>query len=175
MNSQDPKVANRRAAWRWGSLVVGMLSLQVVLGVVAVMLATSDESSAVIPDYYNKALAWDDQMAQLEASKALGWQVEFVETDYGKMGSGLQINLKDADSQPIQVESGSIQLYRHARAAEVMVTPVLKADDGVIELAGCFPHHGLWEVELDVVDRQGNRFVETRRLDIVGSSQAGDS
>ena len=88
MNNTDPAVANRRAAWRWGTLVVGMLSLQVVLGVAAVFLATGDESVAVIPNYYDKALAWDQQMAQQQASESLGWDVEMLETDYGKMGSG---------------------------------------------------------------------------------------
>jgi nitrogen fixation protein FixH len=175
MKATDPAVANRRAAWRWGSFVVGMLSLQVVLGVVAVMLATGDQSVAVIPDYYDKALAWDEQMAEREASKALGWQVEFVETDYGQLGSGLQINLKDAADAPIEIESGTVQLYRHARAAEVMVAPVVQADDGVIELASCFSHHGLWQVELNVIDRDGNRFVESRRMDIAGNLQAGGS
>lgn len=175
MKTTDPAIANRRAAWRWGSFVVGLLSLQVVLGVAAVMLATGDESVAVIPDYYDKALNWDEQMAQRQSSKALGWQVEFVETDYGQLGSGLQINLKDAADTPIQIQSGTVHLYRHARASERMAAPIAKADDGIIEVASCFSHHGLWQVELDVIDRDGNRFVESRRMDIVGNSQAGGS
>ncbi len=155
--------------------MVGLLSLQVVLGVAAVMLATGDESVAVIPNYYDKALAWDEQMALRETSKSLGWQVEFVETDYGQLGSGLQINLKDAADKPIQIQSGTVHLYRHARASELLAAPVAKADDGIIEVAGCFPHHGLWQVELDVIDQDGNRFVESRRMDIIGNSQAGGS
>lgn len=174
MNTTDASVANRRAAIRWGALVVGMLSLQVILGVVAVVLATSDQSAAVIPDYYNKALAWDEQRAQREASRSLNWQLEFVETDYGTMGSGLQINIRDADQQPIPIASGTVQLYRHARAAEVLVAPIAKAEDGIVEVAGCFPHHGLWQVEIDVHDRDGNRFVESRRMNIRGGrSPAG--
>ena len=173
MNNSDPSVANRRAAIRWGSLVVGMLTLQVILGVVAIRLATSDQSSAVIPDYYNKALAWDDQRAQREASQSLNWLLEFVETSYGKSGSGLQINIKNQQNQPVPIQSGSVQLYRHARAADVVVAAIAKADDGIIELAGCFPHRGLWQVEIDVVDRDGNRFVESRPVDIVGTTHSG--
>mgnify|MGYP001555754167 CR=1 FL=1 len=175
MNQPDPSLANRRAAIRWGSLVVGMLTLQVILGVVAITLATSDQSAAVIPDYYNKALAWDEQRAQREASQSLNWQLEFVETNYGKVGSGLQINIRNEQNQPVQIQSGSVQLYRHARAADVVVAPIAKADDGIIEVASCFPHLGVWQVELDVIDRDGNRFVESRRMDIVGNSATGGS
>ncbi len=96
-----------------------------------------------------------------------------METDYGQLGSGLQINFKDAADVPIRIESGTVHLYRHARAAEVMVATVARADDGIIEVASCFSHHGLWQVEVDVIDRDGNRFVESRRMDIVGNSQTG--
>lgn len=57
--------SNRWAAWRWGSLVVGMLGLQLVLGFVAVSLATNNDAAAVIPNYYEKSLQWDDDRAKL--------------------------------------------------------------------------------------------------------------
>ena len=37
--NKHPSDANRRAAIRWGSLVVGMLTLQVMLGVVAIRVS----------------------------------------------------------------------------------------------------------------------------------------
>ena len=62
MNAETQK-ANRRAAWRWGGFVVGLLSLQVAGGITAIVLATGDESVAVVPNYHEKSLQWDAEVA----------------------------------------------------------------------------------------------------------------
>ena len=60
--ASDHREANRRAALRWGGFVVALLSLQVIGGIAAIMIATGDESFAVVPNYHQKALHWDDEV-----------------------------------------------------------------------------------------------------------------
>lgn len=157
--------ANRRAAWRWGSFVVGLLSLQVTGGVLAIMLATGDQSVAVVPDYHEKALHWDDEVAARRASAALGWKYE-ADSFSGQEASGLAIKLTDSQGQPIDSVSGELQLYHHARASQVRRVAIPPGNLGSLRLADCFAADGHWQVSIDVQDRSGNRFVDSREMEI---------
>ncbi|MGI9472986.1 MAG: FixH family protein [Rubripirellula sp.] len=165
MNSQT-EAANRRAAWRWGGLVVGLLSLQVAGGIFAIMLATGDESVAVVPDYHQKALQWDQEIAIQEASRQLGWTCEMDATITGDENPGVRIALTDRQGVPVTIEQGEIEIYRHVRASDVRSVALPKGTIGVVELNDCFPSPGLWQVSLDVTDRHGNRFTVSRELDV---------
>jgi nitrogen fixation protein FixH len=155
---------NRRAAWRWGTLVVSLLGLQVAGGIMAIMLATGDASVAVVPDYHQKALHWDDEVALQTASQALGWDCDVSQIDEGAAVAGLRITITDGDSRPVELASGELQIYRHARAAEVRRVKVPAGALGMFELGGCLDADGLWQVTVDVSDRAGHRFAETFEL-----------
>jgi nitrogen fixation protein FixH len=63
-----------RAGVFWIALVVALLVGNAVA--VGVLLAKSgDPTGRVMPDYYKKAVAWDETVAALRASDALGWGV----------------------------------------------------------------------------------------------------
>lgn len=65
---------SRRSRWPW--IIVGLLGSHVLAMVVAVTIAVHDRSFAVVPNYYQRAVNWDEQQAQLRASEKLGWKVE---------------------------------------------------------------------------------------------------
>ena len=65
---------NRRSPWPW--IIVGMLLTHVVIMVVAMMIAVHDKSSAIVPNYYERAVNWDAEQAKYRASEKLGWHVE---------------------------------------------------------------------------------------------------
>lgn len=174
----DHRVANRNAALRWGTFVVGMLGLQVIGGVTAIILASSDKSVAVVPGYHEKALHWDDEIAIQTASNRLGWVAEVTQTneneasdeandDEANAAAGLQIQLRDQSGQWVAIESGTIEIYRHVRAAEVRRVRIPAAVIGAIDLSDCFDVGGLWQVSLDVHDAAGNRFVDSREIDVL--------
>jgi len=180
MNGKTPKLSKteriarsqRNAAWRWGALIVGMLGLQVGLGVVAIVLATSDKSVAVVPDYYEKAMKWDEEVAARDASDSLGWTatVEYFSPD--PPAAGLAIRLTDAEDHPVPIQSGRVRFYHHARAAEVFYHEVGVTRDGRVRCPDCFPNEGLWQVELDLVDGAGQRFVDSRTIEVALSGVA---
>jgi hypothetical protein len=181
MNS-DIRNANRRAAWQWGSFVVGLLGLQVAGGVMAIMLATGDQSVAVVPDYHQKALDWDKEIALQSASRSLGWicevsQIDSVSSDQATSDSpaspGLRIMLSDRQGEAITVASGELRFYRHARAADVQRVGIPAGTSGPLELENCFDADGLWQVMIDVTDREGNRFAHSDELVVRGVGRAG--
>ncbi len=164
---QDRDTANRRAAWRWGSMIVGMLTLQVAGGIVAIVLATGDESVAIVPNYHQKALNWDDEVALRNASARLGWVAEMNPTDGPSGTAGLAVRLRDQNGQLVEIESGSIEIYRHARAANVHRVRIPELSAGAIDLSECFDFGGLWQVSLDVHDTLGNRFVDSQEINVL--------
>lgn len=162
----DIQDANRRAAWRWGSLIVGLLSLQVAGGIAAIVLASGDPSVGIVPDYHEKALHWDDEVALQTASQALGWDCEISQLDDSSSVAGLRITLTDRETKPVELASGELTIYRHVRASDVRRVKIPSGAIGMIELGGCFDADGLWQVTIDVSDRAGNRFVHSREINV---------
>jgi len=165
MNS-DIQAANRRAAWRWGGLIVGLLGLQVTGGVTAVVLSSNDPTVGIVPDYHQKALHWDDEVALREASRALGWKCDVSQIDEASTVAGLRVTITDRDTTPVELAEGELTIYRHARASEVSRVRLPAGVIGMIKLDSCFDADGLWQVSIDVTDRNGNRFVHSSELNI---------
>ncbi|MEM6363001.1 MAG: FixH family protein [Planctomycetota bacterium] len=157
---------NRWAAIRWGSLVVGMLALQLALGAAAITLATNDESVAVVPDYYERSLKWDESRATRVASEKLDWTVTIEAVDQSLPVASLKITLVNNAGQPVAIQSGTLTLYHHARARNLNHIRIAPTDSGMINVDQCFVRSGLWEVELDVTDHGGQRFARTTTLDV---------
>ena len=169
----ERQVANRRAAWCWGSFVVGLLTLQVTGGVIAIVLAGSDQSVAVVPDYYQKALKWDEEVAIRAASDRLGWVAQMNQTD-GEQGlAGLEVRLRNESGQLVKFDTGTLEIYRHVRAGDVRRVALPAASEGAIQLDNCFDASGLWQISLDVEDAAGNRFVESREINITLTPSVG--
>ena len=60
----------------WVGLILALLGGQIVLMGVMTLLATSDASFAVEPDYYQKALHWDATVAQRRENARLAWSAK---------------------------------------------------------------------------------------------------
>ncbi len=157
------RIANRNAAIRWGGLVVGLLTLQVAVGVVAIMLATGDPSAAVLPDYYQKSLDWDDQRKSESVSRELGWNIALVPIP-GQHGATLQGVLTDADGKPVQIASGTVRMYHYARAADVKTFSIGANSSGVVVAEDCFAADGLWQIDIEVSNDQDEHFVHSQDI-----------
>lgn len=175
MNQSELKAANRRAAWTWGSFVVGLLGLQVAGGVYSVILASSDDSVAVVPDYHEKALKWDEEIAIRRASDELGWScdIQAVPVSADQAATGLVAILKDQEGKLIDVQNGTLRWYQHVRANDVAELSIPSGRLTTIRLDDCFDANGLWDVLIDVTDRSGNRFVHTVTIKIEDLAPAG--
>lgn len=144
-----------RSAWLWGSVVVAFLILQLVIGGLAFNLATGDPSVAVMPDYHQRALNWDDEMARRKRSDQLGWQAaiswgEVIVGESGESGREVVVVVKDAAGNAVTSGDASIQFFHHTRAADVSTLKLEERGSG--EYAATLPmsKQGLWDIEFSM-------------------------
>jgi nitrogen fixation protein FixH len=161
LSPAEQRAATRRAAWFWGSLVVGFLTLQVAIGVVAIVLATGDESVAIVPDYYEKALKWDEQMEAERASAQLGWSHQLLVPSLADQRGRrtVMVRLFDAEGNPLSAAEGNLRVYHHARATDVQELRLESLGGGNYRAAAAMGQPGLWQVELEMRGPGGERFL----------------
>ena len=135
-------------AWVWPAIVVGLLSLQIVICMIAFFVATSDPSQAIVRDYHTKALAWDEHMAELRAGEALGWDVELVVAEAADMlgDRTVRLSLKDAQGEPLTGASVSVIAFHLARASQVVEAELKEAAPGEYVTQMKMRKAGLWEL-----------------------------
>jgi nitrogen fixation protein FixH len=134
----------------WPYIIAGALALHVVGSMVMVYFATSNDSYAVEPDYYAKALHWDDKRAQDRANTALGWQLEFtVEPAAAGQDPTLRVELTSADGEPVTDAVVAVEAFSNVRRDDVLSSILAATDSGY---GSTLPMHGdgRWEFRFTV-------------------------
>ncbi|MEM9365958.1 MAG: FixH family protein [Planctomycetota bacterium] len=149
-NDEQLRTENPRAAWVWGGIVVGLLALQIVIGIGSVIIAVGDPSVAVVPDYHSKALAWDDELERRASSDALGWQMELSVSSRKDLRHQrrFQVAMVDALGEPVEGLDVSVRYYHHARGGNIRRAGLVAVADGVYASELVMPRSGLWQVEI---------------------------
>src|SRR3569623_2033596 len=86
----------------------------------AVTIATHDKSFAVTPDYYQRAVHWDEEQAARRASEKLGWRVS-IETAPQADPLGrrvVSVVLTDAQGQALPAAQLDVTYFHDAHANE---------------------------------------------------------
>ena len=114
----------------WPTVIAGALTLHVVGSLVMAYFATSDVSFAVEPDYYRKALAWDDKRAQDRHNTELGWQLKFTVAPAAPgHDPRVRVDLLAADGSPLNHARVSLVAFFNARADERLTIDLTAVDD----------------------------------------------
>ena len=134
----------------WPAVIAGALTLHVVGSLAMVYFATSNESFAVEPDYYQKALAWDDKRAQDRHNVELGWKLEFtVEPAAPGRDPKIRADLLDPEGSPLNQARVLLVAFSNARADERLTTELMAVDDHY-ETTLPMSRDGLWEFRFTV-------------------------
>ena len=167
--SPDP----RASLWPWGIA----LGLAAVVGANAIMIsiAVSHPSAPADPDHYARALAFDDEIAAREASKALGWTMQLEPCEVtAEGGCELRLELRDADGHPLEGLSVQVEAQRHDSEAYDQSFTLEGRGPGVYAAPWPAPRRGLWALrfraEASATDKaqrvpwlaQRERFIEFR-------------
>jgi nitrogen fixation protein FixH len=144
--------AERKAKRMWVSLVVLLLGIQLLIGYVSIRLATGDPTVAIVPNYHEEALKWDQTKAALSAPARLGLEpeLEVSTTADGKGFRAIVFALRDADGRPVTSLDVVASVYRHARASEIQNVSLSQIGEGRFMATLPMPQTGLWHINLKV-------------------------
>lgn len=146
-------------------LIAGALGLHVLVMIGMVHIATSNDSYAVEPDYYAKALAWDDRRAQERVNAELGWVLDFV-VEPAPTGADpiLRVAVTDGVGQPIPDADVVVEAFSNRRRDDVHTATLVPSGSGY---SASMPMRGSgrWEFRFTAV-RGENLFTyrETRHV-----------
>lgn len=148
----EQKRLERRAKWFWVSLICGLLGMQLVIGGVALYLSTSDPSMAVIPDYYEKSLAWDETKQARGAAERLGLSLQLQASDVvdQKGMRALELRVFDSLGQPVDGLNAYGAIYHHARANQQYDISLQSVGEGRYLVLAPMRRNGVWQVELAI-------------------------
>lgn len=169
MTSRSPEPHLRRSRWaRWGWPVgiAMVLILSAGSNVAVMVVAKQDKAFAIEPEYYEKALRWDDTMAQERRNIALGWQASaaLVLARPGRSGR-LDIVLHDRASRPVDGAVVTVEAMHNARASQRYHAALTEGAPGTYQAAIDAHRPGEWEVRV-TAERGGDRFTRTLRLSV---------
>jgi nitrogen fixation protein FixH len=146
------KNAERRAKRFWVALVVFLFVIQSTIMGLVMHLAIGDPSAAVVPDYHNAALHWDETRRTHEAAEKLGWKVTFAASDVadGRGMRAIEMTIVDGDDKPIDDLTISGMIYHHARAGDVIPVDLNSVGQGKYLALAPASRPGLWQLELTI-------------------------
>jgi nitrogen fixation protein FixH len=160
-----------RSAWLWGSVVVAFLILQLVIGGLAFNLATGDPSVAVMPDYHQRALNWDDEMARRQRSDQLGWRATLTwgtvtVSETGESGREVMVQVADTGGSAVTDGDASILFFHHTRAGDVSTLKLQERASGEYVATLPMQKPGFWDIEFSLARGPGEAFWHQETLDI---------
>jgi len=140
----------RSGGWYWPAGLAALLVGSAGANIALVVITARDASFAVEPDYYAKALAWDETMAQQARNEMLGWRLGFdVERAAERGQVTVAARLADRAGAPLEGARVSIEALHNARASHVLkatLEPQGSRYAAVMPLA----RPGLWEFRVRV-------------------------
>ncbi len=100
---------------RWIYVTVGLLAANVLVMAVLVVASTR-HPAAVIPSYYERAVAWDDRVAEQKVADELGWAV-----DVKLAREGISVAALDGAGRPLTGAHLTVSAFHRS-------TPKLRAE-----------------------------------------------
>jgi nitrogen fixation protein FixH len=143
----------RAGAW-WPLGLIGVLGVTIAANVWMLFVASAQDAAVVEPDYYRKAVHWDDEVAQQRHNAELGWSLAVQLGPMDTDGTAtIEAILRDRDGNP--VTGATIQVIAiHNRAGRTRPTAKLHdSGAGIYRATLALGHRGLWELRFDVERR----------------------
>lgn len=156
----------RQKGVMWPIAVAIILAITVGVNFWVLHLAGSDPSFAVEPDYYRKAVHWDDEMAQQRANAALGWTLAPRIAGIAPDGEApLVVALTDSSGRPVTGATVRVTALHVARASHTLQAALVPDASDAYRAELPLVRPGWWELHFDV-SRGGERFTAIRRIDV---------
>ncbi len=151
----------------WPIAMASILAFTVVVNLFVFRLAASDPSFSVEPSYYQKAVHWDDELAQRSHNAELGWQATTQLVALKDGVTRLSVRLTDAAGAPLDGADVRLEAFAISRASQVARLALSAADDpsgGVYSAILPDGESGRWELKLNVT-HDSERFTSVSRVE----------
>lgn len=147
----DARARQSKRRFVMPAVVLGLLGGHMVFIFTAITLGTGDPSFAVVPDYYQKAVDYDERKALLAQSDALGWTVSLTPANNVDAidRRGLVVQIKDAQGVSVTGLSVRIEAYHLARAGDAVVFECVEALPGQYVGHAQVAREGFWQFSID--------------------------
>jgi len=161
MNSQSTQ--SSRSLWAWVPAVL-LGSMLVGLGVLT-YIAVDDPHFALEPNYYDKAVHWDQARAAARRSSETGFQLKVAPLLAADGVAPLELELRDRAGNAVQGAEVTVEAFPNAYANHVQRVTLREVTPGRYraELRGAVL--GLWELRLTATSG-GARFEQVLRRDM---------
>jgi nitrogen fixation protein FixH len=167
------KLLRTLSEYRWPIFLGGLLAMSVGASGVLVWVATRPDSPRPITGFYEAARAWDVDQAVAEASRQLGWTVQYeLPSDvphYRGMPRPVDVRVADRDGKPVSGLAGKLFAVRPAdtRLNQSGDLTELPQQPGSYRTLVLLDEPGAWELRIDARQR-ALRFVHTARMTVPG-------
>lgn len=149
--------SQRRNSGRvWPMLIVGLILMNMGIVAITIYAATRDPSVATEPDYYAKALNFNETIRQREINAQLGWSADCSITATER-NTELSVDLRDRAGRPITGATVSAVAFASARSGQRQTLTLASSRDtpGVYAAPIRIERAGLWIVRVSVRHADG--------------------
>ena len=169
----EASMRNRRLRVPWALVPVALL-LCSALGVGSMaVVATRDPHFATEPDYYKKAISWDQTQTQAAINQRLGYVVELpsVVTFDTQKHATLDLTLRDHLGQPVTGARLTADAFANAYSGQLVHATFEEQSAGHYRAKLTVTHPGQWVFAI-VGSSEGERFTADLRADLVAGGAA---
>ena len=144
----DP-AKEKRAQYAWTAAIVGFFLIQGILWAVAISLTASDQSHAVVEDYDQLGLNWEQEKQLQLASKRLGWQAIIAVDEKGdiRRNHPLTLSISDKNGRPISRAAIKLKAFHRGRAANPQMLEFKESEPGQYVSTLRLNRDGRWQFD----------------------------
>lgn len=157
----------------WPGMIFALLGINFAVVGVTVFAAIVSRTP-VEPEYYQRAVRWDEDREARLASERLGWRLEsrFVRDGAGEVA--LRLRLLDSRGVPIRSARVSAEIFHEARPRSVFTLSISEPSPGEYSAAlpsGArgTPELGLWRLSV-LARASGSEFLGEHQVELTGSA-----
>jgi nitrogen fixation protein FixH len=152
----------------WKYVVIGLLGLNFAIVAVTVILAGNEDRATPEPDYYAKAMHWDDHQRQLTRNRDLGWKISWDGGEFSPGGERvIRVGIMDSKGEAIVDATVSVTIYHNAASNNRLAGTAVAESPGVYKVQLPAPRGGAWTVRAEI-DRGADKYIEERQCEFPG-------
>jgi len=144
--SSSPQSSGRQ----WLGMIFCLIAMNMCIVAITIYFATSDRSAGIEPDYYARALNYDQVILQRAANHRLGWTSTATLTALpDKKCAVLQVQLLDSEGKAVPAALMRAVAFSHLRSGERSSVQLQESETGYTATVPV-PAGGQWRVRIAV-------------------------